>query len=238
MRLLAFLLVVGSASARSNGAVGAQAKSFRGCLMKKGDVDVDALLAATRSYCTLLSRFGKFVGPSVANVRGCVDKVAAGRQELCTSTRRKIRSVKELLKEECDIHGSGGVLQDPSAAIGLLWLRRGLEYWADVFEQEAALLGKSKKASKGAGQTLMAQMSAAYRRTLEKFHGWVSRRAFAMALKVTPDWSVVRTRAGLPTSDDVLRSELLALATASREVAERMRKIHVKLDLEDRRRSI
>jgi len=234
-------LLVASASGARYGALHTSAKSFRDCCSSK-DVDVGKLLAATKAYCVLISRFGKFVGPSISNVRQCMEKVEAAQKQLCTGSRRSLRSVSNLLaaERESGMHKPGGVLADPSAAMGLLWLRRGLEYWADVFEQEAAALkAASKRQNKPTpAPSLVAQCEAAYNRLLVPFHGWVSRRAFALALGLTPDWRDVRACAGLSTSDDELRSELSLLASELRSLCGRLRRLHVQLDLEDKRRSI
>ena len=47
-----------------------------------------------------------------------------------------VRSMRELLEAElgAQMHQPGGLLADPSAAMGLLWARRGLEFWIHVFK--------------------------------------------------------------------------------------------------------
>ena len=84
-------------------------------------------------------------------MRQCMEKVEKARRELKKDSDSKLKKVKELLKLEGTkgIHKKGGVLADPSAAMGLLWLRRGLEFWADVFEQEAKILGLHEEESSG-----------------------------------------------------------------------------------------
>ena len=59
-----------------------------------------------------------------------------------------------------------------------------------------------------------------------------------MALRLTPEWADVRARVDLDESDDTLRADLGALAAATRQLCGRMRSLHLKLDLEDTRRSI
>ena len=71
-----------------------------------------------------------------------------------------------------------------------------------------------------------------------RFHGFISRRAFRVGLGITPEWSDVRARVDLGESDEALQKELRALASVTRELCGRMRKIHVKLGLEDLRKSI
>ena len=133
MRSLLLLLgLLAGARGGKRGEMGRMAQSLRGCCTGSSDVDVAKLLDAAHGYCVTLEAFGRFVGPSVANVRGCMEKVATARSTLQSRTRRKLKSIKELLASERDSHQPGGVLADPSAAMGLLWLRRALEYWADV----------------------------------------------------------------------------------------------------------
>ena len=78
----------------------------------------------------------------------------------------------------------------------------------------------------------------AYQRTVAPFHGWVSRRGFGVALKMTPEWSDVRARAKLPEADDKFRKDLTVLAAATRDVCARLKVVHLELDLEDQRKSI
>ena len=51
----------------------------------------------------------------------------------------RFRSMIVMLQEECSsgMHAPGGLLADPSAAIGLLWARRGLLFWVSFFRPHA-----------------------------------------------------------------------------------------------------
>ena len=131
------LLLLASAPTGHAGELHKISKQFRSAYSGGSDVDVQNLLIATEAFCKLLSRFGRFVSPSIANVRMCIGKVDSARKHHRSTSKK----VKELLKSEIDEHKPGGVLADPSAAMGLLWMRRGLEFWAVVFEQQVALLG-------------------------------------------------------------------------------------------------
>lgn len=227
-----FALLVAVASAGHHSEWIAVSKSFKDCCGSKSDVDVNRLLVATRDYCNLLARFGRFVGPSVANVRGCIDKVEKARNELRGTTKEKLDSVKALLKSERHIHRPGGVLVDPSAAMGMLWLRRGLEFWIEVFDQQIQALKKKKTVA------LASQCEVAYRRTVADFHGWASRRGSKVALSLAPEWTEVCARAKLGGSDEALRKDLCALVSATRELCDRLKSLQVKYDLEDKRRSL
>ena len=96
MRSLALLVLLASCSGGGLGDLHRVSKGFRECCISKGDIDVQRLLTATSAYCNLLARFGRFVGPSVANVRGCIDKVETSRKALRARTKKKLTSLREL----------------------------------------------------------------------------------------------------------------------------------------------
>ena len=166
---LCALLMASVAAGGSHGEMHRLASQLNACAMGKTDVDVPALLEATDAFCGFLCRFGKFCGPSVGNVRGCMEKVENSRKSLRKRFPGSLASFQELLECEKPVHKPNAVLADPSAAMGLLWIRRGLQYWADVFEQQAEQLKKcpSKTCS------LTEQCAIAYKRTVGPFHGWI-----------------------------------------------------------------
>ena len=113
-----------------------------------------------------------------------------------------------------------------------MWARRGLQFWADVFENYCA------GCEAGNAKTLGEQMMASYERLLKPFHGFISRRGFSLANKVTPGWETVMERAELASSDEELREDLRKWAGAMQPLVETMTAMHEKLDLEDKRKSI
>lgn len=198
------------------------------------DINVPKFIRAAKAYCDLVARFGHFSGPSAAEVRRCIVKLEDAARSLANSAsggRRGLKrnSMRAILQAEVatGMHGRGGAIADPSAAMGLLWTRRGLAFWLDVFQQHA-------KKSGG----LRAQMSAAYERTLAPFHGWVSRRAFLVASSATPTWEDVCKNADLAPSDELLREDQHAWASALRRLVRSMQAMQAKYDLEDSRRTI
>jgi len=78
----------------------------------------------------------------------------------------------------------------------------------------------------------------AYVKTVERFHGPVSRTAFNAACRATPDWDVVVPRAGLSGTDEGLCHDLRAWVAVLKEVVSLMRAIHLQLSLEDQRKSV
>mgnify|MGYP002631844378 CR=1 FL=1 len=149
-----FLLSVAATSAGPiiNRPLRRSMEQFQGCVVGS-DVDLDRLQQAGADYCDLISQFGRFAKPSVANVRECLHKISVSKKGLGVS------SMLALLEGECaaGAHKPGGVLLDPSGAIGLLWVRRGLLFWAHVFEQQAKVMMRPMR---GGGSSLKEQASS------------------------------------------------------------------------------
>ena len=112
------------------------AREFAACLEGDDDIDLVQYAAATRQYLEILKLFGKFTAVSIGEVESNLKKVerAAGG---------RFRTMKALLRDEVEreIHGANAKLKDESAAMGLLWVRRGLGFWAELFELPDAELG-------------------------------------------------------------------------------------------------
>jgi len=221
------------------------ARHFGSCAVGSSDVDVAALVDATRAYCTLLRSFGVFTAGSIQQVNACLRKVENGRQTLIDSApsgrraklRKACRSMKGLLVAEASVHQKGGVLADPSAAMGLLWVRRGLAFWARVFDLEAKRLLASG-CKPGAPGTLLEQTTRAYQIEIASFHGWVSRNGFMVSVRAAPEWDELCTRAALPTEPKKLADELRKWARVLDALVGRMKALQVKHDMEDRRRTV
>ena len=222
------------------------ATKFRLCAVDKNDVDLVAFSDATQAFCALLKKFGYFTFGSIQQVSACLVKVENGRlaQSMESESkgrrgkkRKSMRSMKALLAAEVEQgkHKKGGVLADPSAAMGLLWVRRGLMFWARLFELEAKRLSESGF-EWGAAGTLLEQSKRAYDLEIAKFHGWIARNGFMVSLRSAPDWEVLCERAGMPMKCKELAEELSTWSREIEALARRMRAMHVKNDLEDARR--
>ena len=145
------------------------------------------------------------------------------------------KTVAALLAHEksTGCHGSCAHLKDPSAAMGLLWIRRNLAFqykiYSNVFEgsiapPEAAL--------------------AAYRSELEPYFGWALRKIFVLGLRVTVPKSsrvMLAKLAGFQPSTiteaerTMAKEDLLALLAVLRPIIAKWEDIFWHLDLEDRR---
>ena len=60
----------------------------------------------------------------------------------------------------------------------------------------------------------------------------------SVASAATPDWDVVRANANLAPTDEAMRDDMRAWAAAVRRLVKCMQALHVKLDMEDRRKCI
>ena len=202
--------------------------AFNEC-SKGSDIDVPRFLRAAKQYCELAAQFGRFAVPSASEVRRCIEKIEQAVNKLEGSSRKSHHSMRALLQAEIalGLHQPGGELADPSAAMGVLWTRRGLAFWMEVFQMQV------QKSS-----SLRDQMSQAYDRTLSNFHGFISRRAFHVASSATPSWEQVRTNAELAPTEEALRDDLKVWANALKKLLKSMHAMQVQLDLEDKRRSV
>ena len=178
-------------------------KLFKSC--RQGEsVDIPSFVAATDEYLKFLNSFGKWTAASIGETRSCLQKVEDGIKKLRSSgsdseKARKLQTLLEVLtaEVECGLHKAGGKLADPSAAMGLLWVRRGLAFWARLFALEAARIDKTGELDGGPG-TFRQQVQVAYKEVIDPFHGWVSRKAFMLSMRRAPEWNELRRRSGLP----------------------------------------
>ncbi|KAL1496356.1 hypothetical protein AB1Y20_016312 [Prymnesium parvum] len=254
MRAFLVLLVAQSAAARiwgagsalpSSGGFSKSARQFTACQLKSGDVDLDQFGKATQEYCELIRKWGSCTAPSISQVYLCLAKIDKARRELERRQREskaptRLNTMKLLLESEAkfNIHKPGAVLADPSGAMGLLWVRRGLVYWLKVFELEVARLKAALKGKKPAPQPFREQCKIAYEQVLKPFHGWVSRRGFGVALRGMPEWSDLRKKSGLPKEDDQLMQELQEWIKSVTSLHKCMVTLQTKFGMEDLRKSI
>lgn len=92
----------------------------------------------------------------------------------------KCRHLSSLLEYErrCNIH-DGSILKDPSAAMGLLWIRRSLSFQCDLF---ASLMISG---TNGIHPNVAAM--AAYHRHLAPYHGWALSKLFGASMSRMPE---------------------------------------------------
>ena len=106
------------------------AQRFAECLLDQEDVDTREFIRACRHFATVLEKAGPFTMLSIRETHSNIAKI----EQTYLLNSEKFRSMFAMLEEECStgMHAPGGILADPSAAIGLLWARRGLQFWVSI----------------------------------------------------------------------------------------------------------
>lgn len=232
-------------------------RQFADCRIGANDVDLDRFCEATRAYCTLLRSFGGFTRMSIGQVNKHLKMLDSARKRFPLKGQRRV-SMKALLeaeKAQTGLHAPHGVLGDGTGAMGLLWIRRGLEFWAETFEIAAKALSSNlagrkeaarrrrwlffwKRKRRAEGSTFKEQADAGYAASVRPFHGWVARNAFMASMRSPPDWEDLMVCAKLAESREQLAAELKRWATSLREVIKTMHDVHVRYDLEDTRKTV
>lgn len=130
------------------------AQLFEQALFGEDDVLVPAFIAACRNYCNVLNIIGPFTMLTVKEVHSNMAKIETSLE----LDSQAYRSMRALLKAEkaTGMHQPGGVLTDPSAAMGLLWSRRGLGFWLEIYRQivdpnGARVMSSTRTKSKSTG---------------------------------------------------------------------------------------
>ena len=136
------------------------------------------------------------------------------------------------LERESDIH-NGNVLKDPSAAMGLLWIRRSLAFQSRLFE---SLLPSDGLHPKDAAMQ-------AYYKTLSPYHGWLLQKIFPSSLSQMPHREVFLSTFGEIDLEDLGEDEetkitrkLRALISTLDPLLAVWKDSFIELDLEDTRR--
>jgi hypothetical protein len=218
---------------------------FAKCLVGAADVDVALFIAACENYCKVLTLIGPFTLLSIREVHSNMKKI----EHSFELAPLRYRSMRELLDAEnaAGMHQPGGLIVDPSAAMGLLWARRGLQFWIIVFRDLVAqhesrvsrshpeVTGQSDNSSIGANKldNLKDIVERGYAASLQPFFGWLSNNSMSLALRAVPAEFPMLA----PTMGELLE-DLQEWADVVGQLVERMVTMQLELDLEDKRKSI
>ena len=239
--------------ARRDAPLSTSSEAFGRCLLHEDDIDVVQFMHACRDYTHILKSIGKFTQLAAREVHSNMDKVQAARDSLlerlnnprdnvdramakCTLGRSSgLRSMRVLLGEEREGCGHSADLgvSDPSAAMGLLWARRGLHYWLMLF---SSVIEEAEKDRFVTGSGVPAAL-AAYTKTLEPHQGPLGRQMFRWAANTTPSWEDMSARLAPSASDAEFVSDVRLWLATIEVVITRMGAIQAELDLEDLRKS-
>lgn len=202
------------------------AAQWSSCCLGEADVDVELFMHACTEYANLLERLGYFTLPMTSEIQSNVRKIRQTYQQDPSA----YRSMHNLLLAEVGAnmhHGSD--LADPSSAMGLLWARRGLQFWQCFY-------GLILQCIKAGEEVVTSSLAVeANREVLMPFQGWVSRSSFAVVVQSMPDWRSMSE--SLAPSQDVLLDDVSAWLLAAEPLLKRMHSIQLECGLEDKRKS-
>ena len=205
------------------------ASVFSECCHGEDDVDVHALVEAGRAFVAMLEGVGGFAALSVQEASNNLSKITAGM----AAVGARGGSMLSILRAEVQsgIHGAGGLLKDPSAAMGVLWICRFLTFW-----EEVCLMRAQPPPPDGEVVSLRMTIDGAYKHTLLPYHGWVTEKAFEVAAAAAPDWADVRPH--FAPSDAFFAEDAGAFVRASQRLLPRIMAALTRLDLVDTRKSV
>jgi len=157
---------------QSNSKLDEVCKSFSLVLTANKGIDTAQLLKACRAHLAFI----KTAGSSLRLVAKDLEGNLAKAEKLFHKSPEACRHLSTMLELErsTGIH-QGNVLKDPSAAIGLLWIRRSLAFQADLY---ASFLENGVHPRDAA--------MSAYTKHLRPYHGWALSKLFSASLSQMP----------------------------------------------------
>ena len=176
----------------------------------------------------------------------------------CLAARRPLQTDGQLtVTAALQAEAAGGMhaqspaqLAEPSAALGLLWMRRLLGFQHAILnglvESEEERTGRAAVANKAGGgaKDTKAIARAAYAEHYEAYHGWIVKKTFSVALSGVPPRDELfrrlapRLKAAPPEQlEAACLRELGECEVIMRRVFESMRRSFDQLGLDDRRKA-
>ena len=154
--------------------VGALVQTFGECLDSvEHDIDLEQLLEACRCYKKNLLAVGQH--GSAHDIGQNIQKVEESRMRAPLQHRKTLRSLLEYEKARGVRPRAGGTLQNPSGAMGLLWLRRTLSF---QYRFNLSLVEQPRVPAVDAALE-------AYRVEGEPFHSWGLQQVFKLGFRTT-----------------------------------------------------
>mmetsp|Transcript_21390 Transcript_21390/g.46444 ORF Transcript_21390/g.46444 Transcript_21390/m.46444 type:complete len:269 (-) Transcript_21390:163-969(-) len=154
------------------------------------EIDTSRLLRACRAHLELMKSGGAAMCLVAKDLESNLHKAEA----LFKKSPKECKTLASLLELERkgDIH-NGNVLSDPSAAMGLLWIRRSLAFQSHLFE---SLMSPDGQHPKDAAYQ-------AYNKHLSPYHGWMLRTVFPASLSQMPQRAVFLSKFGEVDIEDL-----------------------------------
>jgi len=203
-------------------------ETFSKCVLPGGDIDVYAYERGCRNFADHVME-GMCIGGRLmavtthANVEKLRESLA--NYELTTGMPAG-RSLRALYHWEAKqkMHEPGGVIADPSAAMGVLWCRHGLQTWINFFELSMAHADP---------QDCGVLMEEAIEASHGELVGWWSRQTVALACKTMGPWEELAQTVGPSRADTELDAK--AWCRVVTEVIVALKALQKECDYEDQR---
>lgn len=160
--------------------VGTLVHPFDGCLMhggsshddQEGDIDMDCLISACTRLKDVMYQLGQ--EGNARDLHNNLVKIEQARAAVPARHGQTLRSLLEYEKKT-GVKQSGGRLKNPSAAVGLLWIRRSVAFQRRM---NSILLERPHLSSTTAALE-------AYHEELEPYHSWGLQKVYKMAFRAT-----------------------------------------------------
>ena len=197
-------------------------------VLKGDDLDTAQLLEAIRAHLALMRSGGPALKLVARDLESNLHKAETLFRSLPDRDRRTLEVLLYSEKQE-GVH-VGNELDNKSGAMGLLWIRRSLEFQRNFY---LALIPSNGRHPKDSAVT-------AYEETLSPYHGWLLRNIFPASLSQMPSRDVFIARfAGIELEDlsqeiesQVIR-KLRSLVVTWEPLLVAWKDIFERLDLED-----
>lgn len=147
---------------------------MQAALYGEDDIDVYRLAKCVKAFIVIVEKLGRFASISIAEAKSNTQKLEDGIA--LASASAKGGSLVALLRSEVSagMHGKGGMIKDPSAAMGVLWIARFIQFW-----QEICILRAAPAPPSGEYIPLKLTIDGAYKHLLLPYHG-CARALFAL----------------------------------------------------------
>lgn len=200
-------------------------------VLPDGDIDV-FMLERMCSYFAenVLERMGTLgarMSASVArdNVQNVRDALTNCELQMGMPPGRSLRALYQWERKQ-KMHQPGGVIADPSAAMGVLWLRLGLQTWSNFF----MLCERANASTEGS-----ALMEQAIEASHGELLGWWARKAISLFCRSTGQWEEIAQQIGPSRAET--EEDARKWCAAVTEVTLAMRAVQREFDYEDKRKS-
>ena len=206
-------------------------KTFRS-VRNGNEVDTAQLLKACRAHLVLMKTGGAALKVVARDMEATLNKAESLFNNIPKEDGRHLASLLDI-ERKSGIH-DGNELKNESGAMGLLWLRRSLDFQLDLY---SSLIPSNGQHPKDAAMK-------AYYKTLSPYHGWLLQKLFPASLTQMPDRKVFIAKFGgieVDYLDEEYEKEIVrklkSLVNIWEPIINTWRNEYERLDLEDIRRA-